>query len=149
MCGENMNRGVSLLLVLVVAVPLCIFITQANASENFWINRPPMLNAKSGSEIAVVNGKIYAFGNDGTNEEYDSATLSWTTKQPIPTPRSSFAVAVHQNKIYVIGGNVGYDLSTDLPLLCSLNEVYDPPTDTWESKEPHAHKQEPVKCQRG
>jgi N-acetylneuraminic acid mutarotase len=137
MWGENMNRGIALLLVLVVAVSSCIVITQgANASENFWINRPPMPDAKSGLEIAVVNGKIYAFGHDGTNEEYDPATLTWTTKQSIPTPRSSFAVAVHQNKIYVIGGYIGFDTATGLPILGSVNEVYDPLTDSWESKEP-------------
>ena len=117
--------------------PHLLVITQAaSAAENSWLNRPPMPKAKSGLEVAVVNGKIYAIGPDGTNEEYDPANLIWTTKQPVPTPRSSFAVAVYQNKIYVVGGNVGYDKSTDSPILCSLNEVYDPLTDTWESKTP-------------
>jgi len=111
--------------------------TQAeNATENSWLNRPPMPDAKSGLEIAVVNEKIYVIGSDGKNLEYDPAALMWTTKKSVPTSRSSFAIAVHQNKIYVVGGNVGYDLSTDLPILCSLNEVYDPLTDTWESKKP-------------
>jgi N-acetylneuraminic acid mutarotase len=131
------KKNVALLLALVIIVSSCTAtILAANAAENSWINRPPMPNAKSGLEIAVVNGKIYALGHDGTNEEYDPATLTWTTKKPIPTSRSSFGIAVYQNKIYVIGGNVGFDSTTELPILCSLNEVYDPLTDTWESKKP-------------
>ncbi len=130
------KRG-ALLLVLVVIASSCVVAAQAvSASENSWITRPPMPDAKSGLKVAVVNGKIYTIAGDGTNEEYDPATLMWTTKQSIPTPRSSFGIAVHQNKIYVIGGNVGFDSATELPILCSLNEIYDPLTDTWESKKP-------------
>lgn len=132
-----MRKNLGLLLILVIAASSFVVITQAeSAAENSWLNRPPMPNAKSGLEIAVVNEKIYAIGPDGTNEEYDLATLTWTTKQPVPTSRGSFGVAVHQNKVYVVGGNVGYDISTDSPILCSANEVYDPLTDTWESKTP-------------
>jgi N-acetylneuraminic acid mutarotase len=43
---------------------------------------------------------------------------------------------VYQNKIYVIGGTTGYDYTTGLPLYTGLNEVYDPATDTWETKTP-------------
>jgi N-acetylneuraminic acid mutarotase len=131
------GKIIVLLLVLVFLIAPCFVIIQpVRAAENSWITRPPMPNAKSGLKVAVVNGKIYAVGPDGTNEEYDPATLMWTTKESIPTPRSSFGIAVHQNKIYVIGGNVGFDSATELPILCSLNEVYDPLTDTWESKKP-------------
>ena len=131
-----MSRGVALLLVLVVAVSSCILTTRATiASENSWITRPPLPDPKSGLGVAVVNGKIYAIGSDGTNEEYDPAALTWTTKQPVPTPRSAFGIAVYQNKIYVIGGYIGFDMVTGLPILGSVNEVYDPLTDSWESKE--------------
>ncbi len=132
-----MRKNLGWLLILVIAASSFVVITQASsAAENSWLDRPPMPDAKSGFEIAVVNEKIYVIGPDGTNEEYDSATLTWATKQLVPTPRSSFGIAVHQNKIYVVGGNVGYDVSTDSPILCSLNEVYDPLTNTWESKKP-------------
>jgi len=45
----------------------------------------------------------------------------------MPTPRIVFATAVYQNKIYCIGGKTadGYT---------AVNEVYDPATDTWETK---------------
>jgi N-acetylneuraminic acid mutarotase len=132
-----MNSSVALFLVLaVLASSFVVAIQAASSSENSWITRPPMPNAKSGLGVAVANGKIYAISGDGTNEEYDPAALTWKAKQSVPTPRSSFGIAVHENKIYVIGGNVGFDSTTGLPILCSINEVYDPLTDTWESKKP-------------
>ena len=45
----------------------------------------------------------------------------------MPTPRSGFAIAVYQNKIYVIGGTVGNGYVGN-------NEVYDPVSNTWETK---------------
>jgi N-acetylneuraminic acid mutarotase len=132
-----MRKSFGWLLVLILVASSFVVITQAqSAAENSWIDRPPMPDAKSGLEVAVVNGKIYTFGPDGKNLEYDPAALTWTTKQSVPTPRSSFAIAVHQNKIHVIGGAVGFDQSTAVQILCSLHEVYDPLTDTWESKTP-------------
>lgn len=132
-----MRKSFGWLLILVIVASSFLVITEAaSATENFWMNRPPMPDAQSGLEVAVVNGKIYTIRPNGINLEFDPATLTWTTKQPAPTPRSQFAVAVYQNKIYVIGGAVGFDQSTALNILCSLNEVYDPLTDTWESKTP-------------
>ena len=46
---------------------------------------------------------------------------------PMPTPRSGFAIAVYQNKIYVIGGTVGNGYVGN-------NEVFDPISNTWETK---------------
>ena len=94
-------------------------------------------NTESGLYPALVNGEFV-----GTNEEYDIATDTWTTKTPMPTPRAFFAIAVYQNKIYCIGGIIGigqgfYDgTSVLLPMniLSGVNEVYDPATDTWENK---------------
>jgi len=131
-----MRKSFGWLLILFIAASSLVMTQAASVAENSWLNRPPMPNAKSGLEVAVVNEKIYVIGSDGTNLEYDPETLTWTTKQPAPTPRSQFAIAVYHNKIYVIGGSEGYDQSTDSHILSSLNEVYDPLTDTWESKTP-------------
>jgi hypothetical protein len=52
----------------------------------------------------------------------------------MPTPRCNFGIAVYQNKIYCIGGitnRVGHEIS-----FTGVNEVYDPATDTWETKTP-------------
>ena len=45
----------------------------------------------------------------------------------MPTARSGFAIAVYNNKIYVIGGTVGNAYVAN-------NEVYDPSSNTWETK---------------
>jgi N-acetylneuraminic acid mutarotase len=116
-----MSKSVTLLLVLVFLTALCVVTIQpARASENSWITRPPMPKGEESLTSDVVNGKIYALGVDGTNQEYDPATLTWTTKMSMPTPMYGFGVAVYQNKIYVIGQ--------------IYNEVYDVATDTWTSK---------------
>ena len=120
-------------------------------SEDSWITLEPMPTARSGLGVAAVNGKIYAIGGStasgfmpsipgsavlgnsdiggivGTNEEYDTATDTWTFKTPIPTPRIVFATAVYQNKIYCIGGKTSDDYT-------GVNEVYDPAMDSWETK---------------
>jgi N-acetylneuraminic acid mutarotase len=129
-------------------------IATVRAIEDSWATNEPMQKARSDLGVAVVNGKIYAIGGSteegycpntigtdykdkgwivNTNEEYDPETDAWTFKKPMPTPRYNFGIAVYQNKIYCIGG------VTDLFVgqytkLTRVNEVYDPATDTWETK---------------
>jgi N-acetylneuraminic acid mutarotase len=104
--------------------------------------------ARGGLGIAAVNGKIYAIGGStlegsypwtggivDTNEEYDPASNTWVFKKPMPTPRTDFGIAVYNNKIYCIGGEEIYK-DIDRAPLTNVNEVYDPGTDTWETKEP-------------
>jgi hypothetical protein len=161
--GISMRKSFALLLVLVfltgswmiVAKPA---LSSIDVAENSWTSKAPMQQARAGLGVAVVNGKIYAIGGSnvsgiyppimpaggfvGTSEEYDPATDTWTFKTPMPTPRAYFAVVAYQNKIYCIGGVIGigqgfYD-GTSIPvpiyLLSGVNEVYDPATDTWETK---------------
>jgi N-acetylneuraminic acid mutarotase len=54
----------------------------------------------------------------------------WVFKTPMPTPRYRFGVAEVQGKIYVIGG-----IATDGITHLTVNEMYDPTTDTWTTKE--------------
>jgi N-acetylneuraminic acid mutarotase len=111
-----------------------------------------MQQARGGLGVATVNGKIYAIGGSvasshdnvkgsqlvGTNEEYDPATDTWTFKMPMPTPRWYFGVAVYKNKIYCIGGQTKVGEVNGYAQLgqIGVNEVYDPATDTWETKTP-------------
>jgi N-acetylneuraminic acid mutarotase len=103
-------------------------------TQSSWTTMTPMLTARGGFGVAVVDGKIYTIGgltgNDlpvSLTEEYNPQTNEWTSKTPMPTPRSGFAITVYQNKIYVIGGSVGYGYVGN-------NEVYDPLSNTWETK---------------
>jgi N-acetylneuraminic acid mutarotase len=90
-----------------------------------------------------LNNRIYVIGGEtipgpnqavpvGTNEMYDPATNTWTTKAPMPTPRIGLSLAVLNNKIYAIGGATYSDGK-----LIALNTVeeYDPETDSWRSCE--------------
>jgi len=146
---------------LVVFLILCSFLVSllntaaVRAAEDYWVTKESMQQARSDLGVAAVNGKIYAIGgntengyvpnsreNDykalgwivATNEEYDPATDTWTFKKPMPTPRCNFGIAVYQNKIYCIGGitnRIGDEIS-----FTGVNDVYDPATDTWETKTP-------------
>jgi N-acetylneuraminic acid mutarotase len=101
-----------------------------------------MHEARTNLGVAAVNKKIYAVGGVieppsrgqcvGTNEEYVPGTDTWAFKKSMPTPRASFGIAVYQNRIYCIGGYRGVDNSKYV--LSAANEVYDPATDTWETK---------------
>jgi N-acetylneuraminic acid mutarotase len=56
-----------------------------------------------------------------------AAENSWTTKKPMPTARGGLGVAVVNGKIYAIGGFDGVNQ-------LSVNEEYNPVTDTWTTK---------------
>ena len=111
------------------------------AARDSWTTKEPMLTARAGLGVAVLNGKIYAIGglnNDtqlGVTEEYNPITDTWTTKSPMPTPRSGFAIVVYQNRIYCIGGTTG-DSDNFVSGFTGVNEVYDPAADKWDTKVP-------------
>ena len=148
-----MGKTPAMLLVLVFLMSLCSIVanpafSSVEATENSWISRAPMHEARASLGVAAVNGKIYAIGGStrqgswpyaggivATNEEYDPATNTWVFKTPMPTSRMDFGIAVYNNKIYCIGGEVISKDDSKAPLT-NVNEVYDPATDTWETKEP-------------
>ncbi|HKZ88625.1 MAG TPA: hypothetical protein VJ066_05655, partial [Candidatus Bathyarchaeia archaeon] len=102
----NRNSPIALVLVFLTASSIAI-IHPVKASENFWVTKAPMPKAEIGLGAAGVNGKVYAFGGDGTNEEYDPVMDTWSAKTPVPTPRYGPGVATWKNIIYVIGGSNG------------------------------------------
>jgi N-acetylneuraminic acid mutarotase len=109
-------------------------------TEDSWTTLEPMPTARSGLGVAVVDGKIYAIGGQkgdevlNVTEEYDPVTNQWTSKTSMPTARSDFGIAVYQNKIYVIGGTNGSGIAAGESQLTGVTEVYNPITDTWETK---------------
>lgn len=141
---KSLNELATLLSILVfLAVPFLTAVLPAHATDfsaNSWTPMAPMPTARVNLGAAVVNGKIYAIGGIntngyvGTNEEYDPATNTWTEKTPMPTPTCAFGVAVYQNKIYCIGGVDGVNDNGEI--FSNATVVYDPATDTWETKTP-------------
>jgi hypothetical protein len=146
-----MRKNIVLIVVLMFTAGFCTALVNpaspsSSTTENSWISRAPMHVARGGLGVAVVNDKIYAIGGSsitgtygaftgeivGTNEEYNPATDTWTTKKPMPTPRYGFATTVFNNKIYCIGGENGASYT-------GANEVYDPATDTWETRTPSSN----------
>jgi hypothetical protein len=157
-----MSKIVALLLILAILTASCLSVSKpafssAATTEDTWVSKAPMQQARAGLGVVAVNGKIYAIGGStasgqyppdlefggfvGTNEEYDPATDKWTTKAPMPTPRAHFAIAAYENKIYCIGGVVGLTVDEWYGIFNSyvrsgVNEVYDTVTDTWETRAP-------------
>jgi N-acetylneuraminic acid mutarotase len=157
-----MSKSVTAMLVLFFMIASCIVVAKPALSftdvvEDSWVPKAPMQQARAGLGVVAVNGKIYAIGGTtasgqyppdgyrggfvGTNEEYDPATNTWTTKASMPTPRDYFAIAAYQNKIYCIGGAVGFTAVEGKPgfysyVTSGVNEVYDTVTGTWETKTP-------------
>ncbi len=128
-----------ILFVVILSSSLLVYVEPASAnadSENTWQAAAPLPEAVVGGRAGVVDGKVYVM--DGyLNYQYDPSTNTWTAKKPMPTPRLQFGMAVWQDKIYVIGGGKGVD-STNYrwSLLSDAVEVYDPSTDTWQTKQP-------------
>jgi N-acetylneuraminic acid mutarotase len=100
---------------------------------DYWTNQTPMQMLKGSMEAAAVNGKIYTIS--GFTDEFDPLGGNWTSKAPKPTDSWEFAGATYQNKIYCIGGYTSVSSETGVNAT-DLNQVYDPATDTWETKAP-------------
>ncbi len=131
-----MSKSAALLLVLVfLSTSFIITAKPVSAADlGSWTTKTPIPHAEGNREAAAVNGKIYVMGGS-INYEYDPSTDSWVEKMPMPTPRVIFGIAVCQNKIYAIGGSILWPQGNVI-YNSGVNEVYDPSTDTWETREP-------------
>ncbi len=129
-------------------------------ATEIWTERTAMPSARvEGRAVFAPDGKIYVLGGawidsrwgyvqepTGTVECYDPATDTWErdtdhggTLAPMPTARTVFGAAVGADgRIYTFGGYSGTMAnggSTDVV------EVYDPVTNTWETKAPMPQKE--------
>lgn len=106
--------------------------------------------------VTEYQGKIYVFGGGAQVEpngpnwvpinnawEYDPTTDNWKALAPMPTARGAAVAATVGGKIYVIGGASVHPgqkivgLSAQVPhRALGTNEMYDPATNTWQSRSP-------------
>ena len=148
MAISTLSKRLSFVLVLVFLTASVILVkpvSGASTTENSWVEKSsPMPSGYWDDEAAVVNGTIYLMGVilyydwstnlwdiSSNNYAYNPSTGSWTTIAPMPTPRISFSIATCDNKIYVIGGFEATASNGASQVSCSVNEVYNPSTDTW------------------
>jgi len=115
-------------------------------TTNEWTNKTLMPTPRGYFGITVYQNKIYIIGGEYNNptssavyyltenEVYDPLTDTWTTKTPMPTGRTDIEANVVNDKIYIIGGKA-YQNNSYYANYTSTNEVYDPATDSWNTKQ--------------
>ncbi len=129
-------------------------------ATDVWTKKSPMPHPAHHAALAAANGKIYAFGGFVAPAntampvgaawepiadawEFNPATDSWKSLAPLPGKRGSAIAAEVGGKIYVIGGATTMEGSKESfftafgpARVLGTNEVYDPSTNTWESRTP-------------
>ncbi len=121
-----------------------------------WTKKKNMPLLSHHVALAELNGKIYVMGGfvkpaKGPTAwvpidnawEYDPAKDSWKALAQLPTKRGSPNAVVHNGKIYVIGGASTHPGSKEPAVhparphrSVGANEVYDPASNTWETRQP-------------
>jgi N-acetylneuraminic acid mutarotase len=103
-----------------------------------WSSRKSMPTPRAYFATAVYQSKVYCIGGTGgANEVYDPATDTWENKTAMPTPRFALQANVVNGKIYLIGGVPSSSAGGFSSV--TLNEVYDPLTNSWTTKTPMPH----------
>jgi N-acetylneuraminic acid mutarotase len=129
-------------------------------TTDVWTKKSPMPHPAHHTALAAVNGKIYAFGGFVAPAntaipvgaawepiadawEFNPATDAWKPLAPLPGKRGSAIAAEVGGKIYVIGGattmegsNAPFFTAFGPARVLGTNEVYDPATNKWESRNP-------------
>lgn len=97
--------------------PACVCVSRFDSSKGQWQLSKSMQTLRSRVGVAVVDGKLYAFGGyDGTSrlctvECYDPQRDEWQLRSSMNTRRSAMSIAVHGHDVHIIGG---YDGSSSL-----------------------------------
>jgi N-acetylneuraminic acid mutarotase len=94
---------------------------------------------------AAVNGKFYVmggfYGESDRNAlkvvyEYDPVLDVWENKESLPTGRWGAVCVVLDDLIYVLAGGLDYTWSGFKTDDCNIVEVYDPSSDSWDTRSP-------------
>lgn len=129
---------------------------QYDPAVNAWTKKKNMPFSSHHLALAELDGKVYVFGGFAPPTagppawvpidnawEYDPAADSWKALAPLPTKRGSANAAVINGKIHVIGGAGLHPNSKETAAhparahrAVATHEVYDPATNSWESRSP-------------
>jgi N-acetylneuraminic acid mutarotase len=122
----------SRLVIVCLIVPLSLTVTLLPAvfgvSSNIWAVKTQMPDPTFASNVAVLDGLIYAAGENGSLEVYNPTTDIWHIKSTIPLSLPYYCMAACQNQIYILSPN--YDGNTN------IMQAYNPTTDKWTTKTP-------------
>lgn len=110
------------LLLLMLALWLMMNVTVGHATTQAWRETAPLITARAGAGVLVVNGMFYAVGGvDGVRflntSEYtalqaDGTLAAWRAGSAMNEARGFFGVAAHNDFIYAVGGGNGPNGST-------------------------------------
>ena len=106
-------------------------VEEYNPAKDTWRQLTPMLSARRGVGVGILNGFLYAVGGSDSKDAlqlvecYDPRTNTWTRVADLNESRSSVSAAVINGALYAIGGYDGFSRC-----LQSV-EKYNPDTDTW------------------
>ena len=132
------------------------YVYEYDPDSDTWTKKKNMPLLSHHVAAAELNGKIYMFGGFKYPDsgkpgwqpidnawEYDPAKDTWKALAPMPSKRGSPNAVAHGGKIYVIGGasmHPGSKAAFVHPAqphrAVATNEVYDPQTNTWETRSP-------------
>jgi len=116
-----------------------------------WLNAAPLPRGANHVSVAADAGRVYALGgfmqqNRGSDQNayaYDVSANRWDTIAPLPRPRGAGAAVALNGKIHLIGG--ASEPAAERASV-SWHEVYDPRTDTWETRKPLPGARDHVGC---
>ena len=130
------------LLALATILVACTAEATPAAAATGWVVRSSLSIPRAQLAVtAGVDGRIYAIGgydssggSRTTSEVYSPISDTWTTIAPLPTNRDTLAAAAGSDgRIYALGGWHN-EVPTDR--YSTLNQAYDPSTDTWTTMAP-------------
>jgi N-acetylneuraminic acid mutarotase len=104
-------------------------------ARNTWSVRTPMPTARSGTAIAVVDGKIHVLGGEGwiddfggvfrAHEVYDPKSNTWSRAARMITPRHGFAASAIGGNIIAVSGVNNAGGAGTLSVV-AVNEIFEP-----------------------
>jgi hypothetical protein len=140
--GKKTKRPVAFALVLIVfsAFPFLGLQSSYGSTSDTWTSKALLPRDGEGLGVVAVDGRIHAIGGWTLSEIYSPASDTWTNMTPMPISRTQFGISEYKNKIYVIGGHDDIsviatpEMNYEFDMVTGANEVYNPATDTWETK---------------